>query len=48
MVSFQKNGEIFDGFGTDPDIEIERDLKQILWRTDTQLEYLHNLILNNN
>ena len=45
MVSFQKNGEILDGYGTEPDIKIERDLNQILWLSDTQLEKLKELIL---
>ena len=47
MVSFQKDGKILDGFGTEPDIKIERDLKQILWQSDSQLEKLRTLILNN-
>lgn len=45
MVSFQKNGKILDGYGTEPDIKIERDLKQVLWLSDTQLEKLKELIL---
>ncbi len=45
MVSFQKNGEILDGYGTEPDIKIERDLNQVLWQSDTQLEKLKELIL---
>ena len=45
MVSFQKNGEVLDGYGTEPDIKIERDLNQILWLSDTQLEKLKELIL---
>ncbi|PKB43050.1 peptidase S41-like protein [Cellulophaga sp. RHA19] len=45
MVSFQKNGEILDGYGTEPDIKIERDLNQVLWLSDTQLEKLKELIL---
>lgn len=48
MVSFQKDGKILDGFGTEPDIKIERDLNQILWESDTQLEKLRNLILSKN
>jgi len=46
MVSFQKNGKILDGFGTEPDIEIERDIDQVLWKTDSQLEKLRAIILN--
>ncbi|MDN3593469.1 S41 family peptidase [Zunongwangia endophytica] len=45
MVSFQKNGEILDGFGTEPDIKIERGLNQVLWLSDTQLDKLKELIL---
>jgi C-terminal processing protease CtpA/Prc len=45
MVSFQKNGEILDGYGTEPNIKIERDLNQVLWLSDTQLEKLKELIL---
>lgn len=48
MVSFQKDGKILDGFGTEPDIIIERDLNQILWKSDTQLEKLRSLILTEN
>lgn len=44
MVSFQKNGGILDGYGTEPDIKIERDLNQVLWLSDTQLEKLKELI----
>ncbi len=45
MVSFQKNGKILDGYGTQPDIKIERDINQILWKRDTQLEHLRSLIV---
>lgn len=45
MVSFQKDGKILDGYGTKPDIKIERDLNQVLWLSDTQLEKLKELIL---
>lgn len=45
MVSFQKDGRILDGFGTESDIKIERDLNQILWKSDTQLDKLRNIIL---
>ena len=45
MVSFQKNGNILDGYGTKPDIKIERDINQVLWKSDTQLERLRYLIL---
>lgn len=40
MVSFQKNGKILDGFGTEPDVMIERDMNQILWKSDSQLNKL--------
>ncbi len=46
MVSFQKNGKTLDGYGTKPDIKLERDIKQVLWQSDTQLEKLQNLILS--
>ncbi|MDT0676598.1 S41 family peptidase [Autumnicola musiva] len=46
MVSFQKDGKIFDGFGTEPDIKIERDIDQVLWKSDSQLEKVRILILN--
>ena len=45
MVSFQKNGQILDGIGTKPDIVIERNLDQILWKEDYQLNKLKTLIL---
>ncbi len=45
MVSFQKDGKTLDGYGTKPDIKIARDLEQILWKDDTQLEKLKTLIL---
>lgn len=48
MVSFQKNGKILDGYGTEPDIKIERDINQVLWQSDTQLEKLQDLILTEN
>ncbi|WP_157243385.1 S41 family peptidase [Algoriphagus resistens] len=48
MVSFQKNGKTLDGFGTEPDIKIERDIDQILHKSDTQLEKLRNIILTEN
>ncbi|HMP30564.1 MAG TPA: hypothetical protein PKD85_13245 [Saprospiraceae bacterium] len=44
MVSFQKNGIILDGFGTAPDIILRRDLNQILWKSDSQLESLKKTI----
>ncbi|WP_373059416.1 hypothetical protein [Zunongwangia sp. H14] len=37
MVSFQKDGGIFDGFGTKPNISIKRDMDQMLWKNDSQL-----------
>ena len=48
MVSFQKDGNILDGYGTKPDIKIERDINQVLWQSDTQLEKLRKLILTRN
>ncbi|WP_313191410.1 S41 family peptidase [Sphingobacterium sp.] len=46
MVSFQNNGKTLDGYGTEPDIRIERDINQVLWHTDSQLEKLRDIILN--
>jgi C-terminal processing protease CtpA/Prc len=48
MVSFQKDGQILDGYGTEPDIKIERDINQILWQSDSQFEKLQDLILTEN
>jgi len=44
MVSFQKNGKLLDGIGTSPDIQIERNLDQIFWKEDYQLNKLKELI----
>lgn len=44
MVSFQKNGKILDGVGTEPDIEIERSLDQIFLKEDYQLNRLIEII----
>ena len=44
MVSYQKNGDILDGIGTKPDILIERNEDQILWKEDYQLNSLIELI----
>ncbi len=46
MVSFQKDGKILDGYGTEPDIEIQRNMNQVLWKSDYQLEKLRSIILN--
>ena len=40
MISFQRDGTLFDGHGTVPDIFIERSLNQILGREDYQLNQL--------
>ncbi|WP_177181152.1 S41 family peptidase [Parapedobacter koreensis] len=40
MLSYQKNGELFDGIGISPDIEIHRSINQILGYEDHQLETL--------
>lgn len=45
MVSFQKDGRVLDGYGTDPDIIIERSLEQIMWREDYQLKKLKEIIV---
>ncbi|MEM8527074.1 MAG: S41 family peptidase [Bacteroidota bacterium] len=44
MLSFQRNGTLFDGYGTSPDIKIERSIKQILGEEDYQLETLLAMI----
>jgi len=44
MVSFQKNGKILDGIGTEPDIKIERSLDQIFIKEDYQLNKLLEII----
>ncbi len=44
MVSFQKNGQILDGIGTKPDIEIKRNLEQIFLKEDYQLNELIEII----
>jgi len=44
MVSFQKNGKILDGIGTEPDIKIERNLDQIFLKEDYQLNRLLEII----
>ncbi len=44
MVSYQKNGQILDGFGTKPDIIIERNLNQIFFKEDYQLNQLLEII----
>lgn len=46
MVSFQKDGRVLDGFGTAPDILIERNLDQIFWKEDYQLLKLKEIIMN--
>lgn len=45
MVSFQKDGQILDGYGTQPDVLIERNLDQIFWKEDYQLRRVKELIL---
>ena len=41
-----KYGQILDGFGTIPDIEIKRNMDQVLWKEDYQLEQLKRMIVN--
>lgn len=45
MVSFQKNGQVLDGIGTAPDIIIERNLDQIFFKEDYQLNELNRIII---
>lgn len=40
MISFQKNGNLFDGIGTDPDIQLPRTISQILCNEDDQVQQL--------
>lgn len=47
MVSFQKNGQLLDGIGTQPDLVIPRSLDQITDQTDHQLRYLKAIITAN-
>lgn len=44
MVSYQKNGQVLDGIGTKPDIEIKRNLDQIFLKEDYQLNKLIEII----
>jgi len=44
MISFQKDGQLLDGFGTEPDIQLSRNLEQVLWQKDTQLLELKKII----
>jgi hypothetical protein len=44
MVSFQKDGQLLDGIGTKPDIKIERNLDQIFWKEDYQINKIIELI----
>jgi len=44
MLSFQRNGHPLDGYGTQPDIFLDRDEKQVLGQQDTQLIRLMELI----
>ena len=44
MVSYQKNGKILDGIGTEPDILIERSMNQIFMKEDFQLKTLLDII----
>lgn len=43
MISFQKNGNLFDGIGTNPDIELPRTISQILCNEDYQVQQLLKL-----
>jgi C-terminal processing protease CtpA/Prc len=44
MVSYQKNGKILDGIGTEPDILIERNMDQIFMKEDFQLKTVLEII----
>ncbi len=45
MLSFQKDGTLFDGQGTIPDIRIERTMPHVFGHKDSQLEALLNHII---
>lgn len=45
MLSFQRNGEPLDGYGTEPDIVLDRSLNQIMKRKDYQLNELIDIIV---
>ncbi|WP_204345358.1 S41 family peptidase [Psychroserpens algicola] len=47
MLSFQKNGDLFDGIGTEPDLKITRSIDQILGHDDHQLNALLTKIPQN-
>lgn len=47
MLSFQRNGKVLDGNGTEPDIVIDRKEAQLLGKSDTQLDDLISLIKKN-
>lgn len=44
MVSYQKDGKVLDGIGTTPDIKIERNLDQIFFKEDYQLNVLKEMV----
>jgi len=48
MISFQRDGRPFDGYGTEPDIYIPRDEAQVMGLRDTQLEKLVEMIEKKN
>jgi hypothetical protein len=47
MLSYQKDGELFDGTGTSPDIEIHRSINHVLGQEDYQLNTLLEIINKN-
>jgi C-terminal processing protease CtpA/Prc len=47
MLSFQRNGKTLDGNGTQPDILIQADEKQVLNGYDSQLNNLLKIINDN-
>jgi hypothetical protein len=48
MISIQRNGYPLDGCGTTPDLTLERDMNQILGKSDSQLSALLNYINESN
>lgn len=45
MISLQRNGVPFDGYGTAPDLDLEVDLSQVLHHRDSQLNALTSYLV---
>ncbi len=44
MVSFQKDGQLLNGTGTAPDLEVQRRKEHLFWKEDTQLQDVKAII----